>query len=172
MRSIYVVPFILMLPFLTGCCQSVKPVISAEEAECPFTRLTCKTADDDGQYTLVREGDEYIDPDDEAAPRVEFRELRENIYPAQGRFAFEDAAFYSLALVEADLSRPEAMLHAGFAEKSGSPADRLADHGFADCDQLQGMICLDKRDDYLTCAPARIDNGEAPDEQFAILSHE
>lgn len=172
MRPIHLVLFILILPLLTGCYQSVKPMISAEEAEFPFTRLTYKTADDDEQYTLVREGDEYIDPVDETAPRVRFRELRENIYLAQGHFVIEDAEFYSLVLVEADLSKPEAMLHAGFAEKSGPPADKLADHGFADCDQLEGMICLDKLDDYLTYALARIDNGEAPDEQFVILSHE
>ena len=172
MRPGYMVLIALMLPLLTGCYQAVKPMISDEDAVFPFTRLTYKEVGENEQFTLVRKGDEYIDPEDETAPKVRFRELRPNVYLAQGRFGIEDAEFYSLAVVEADLSKPEVVLHAGFADKSGPPADKLADHGFAGCDHLENMICLDNIDSYLTYALARLDGGETPDIKFEIISHE
>ena len=162
----------LVLPLLTGCYQAVKPMISDGDAVFPFTRLTYKEVGEDELFTLVRKGDEYVDPEDETAPKVRFQELRPNVYLAQGHFVIEDAEFYSLAVIEADLSRPGVVLHAGFADKSGPPAEKLADHGFTGCDHLENMVCLDSLDPYLTYALARLDGGEAPDIKFEIISHE
>ena len=162
----------LLLPLLAGCYQTVKPVISDADAVFPFTRLTYKEVGKDELFTLVRSGDEYVDPEDESAPRVRFQELRPNVYLAQGRFVIEEAQFYSLAIIEANLSNPEVVLHAGFADRSGPPAEELADHGLAGCDHLENMICLDEVDPYLSYALARLDAGKAPDIKFEIVSHE
>jgi hypothetical protein len=157
---------------LGGCYHAVSELISAEEAVFPFTKLTYRTDDDDEQYTLVRKGSAYVDPDDESAPEVRFRELRPGLYLAQGHFVIEEASFYAAATVRADLDQPQVELYAGFADVSGPPVAELPKHGFAACDHLEGMICLDGAASYVTFALGLVDAGAKPDKTFEILSYE
>jgi len=171
-RPLGMLLFLSMLAPLAGCYQSTAPLIAADDAVFPFTRLTYEVDDVKERYTLVREGDEYVDPDDGNAPRVRFREIGPDLYLAQGHFVIEQASFYAYAMVKGALDKPAIELHAGFADESGPPPDKLPEFGFAECDHLEGMVCFEEIDPYLDYAVQRIEAGEKPDRRFTLISHE
>ncbi len=143
---------------LSGCFRSETALISAEEADFPFSTITY--TDPGGQeITLNRVGDLYIDPDEGEESAVRIKALDENTYVGQIAVSEDSGQAFLYGLIRLTDDRKGFYFAHSVADEQAKAAAREGKFGFRLCDG--DTVCIDSLDGFVEFAASASDTGPA-----------
>ena len=148
---------------LSGCFKSEQPLISAGDADFPFTTITY--ADPNGtEYTLEKSGDAYLSTEDGDETALRLTAIDENTFIGQ-IFAEDDGGDgYLYALVEVSEDRKSFSFVHPVAGEQALAAANQGTYGFRPCDD--GFVCISTLDGFEKFASAT----PQPDDSTVIFT--
>ena len=143
---------------LTGCFKSEQPLISAGDADFPFTTITY--ADPNGkEITLNKTGDTYVNTDDGDESALRLKALDENTFIGQIAVEDDDGDGYLYALVEIAEDRKSFYFLHPVANEQAIAAANQGKHGFRPCDD--GFVCISTLDGFVKFATSTAQSEDA-----------
>lgn len=150
---------LFLLFSLTGCYEADRELISADDADFPFSRITYTTGGE--TRALVRADGAYrIEGEDDLDAGIRFLRIDEGTYVAQVSGEGPDGPVVLLALVTADFATGTAEAHVTWAGRSAEAA------GFARCSP--DSFCVPSLEAYIAHARAEMAAGAEPDASYRI----
>jgi hypothetical protein len=151
---------------LSGCFVSKKPLIGADKAAFPFTRIVYKEKNGKETQTITREGSSYVLHGAKPDQRIDLR------------FLPVGDGYYVGQLIGKDNQGATAILYAFLKVDFGKKLVESYNAVGSDSDVGPGLtkcgqdICIDSLDAYVAAARAKIKAGGKPDATYVIVRTE
>ena len=130
---------------LTGCFKSEQPLISASDADFPFTTITY--ADDSGsEITLEKSGHAYVSTEDRDETALRLKAIDGSTYIGQIFPENDGGDGYLYALIKVSADRKRFFLVHSVAGEQALAAAKQATYGFRPCDD--GFVCISTLDGF------------------------
>lgn len=143
---------------LSGCFKSEQPLISARDADFPFTTITY--ADPNGkEFTLKKTGDAYVSTEDGDESALRLKAIDESTYIGQIAVEDDDGGGYLYALVEVAEDRQSFFFLHPVANEQATTAANQGKHGFRLCDD--GFVCISTLDGFVSFATSTPQSDDA-----------
>ncbi len=141
---------LILLIGLSGCFKSNQELISAADADFPFTSITYLSGDGKSKATLERVGDKYLNPAEKGTDYIRFKAFGKNTYVAQLATVEAAKPVYLFGFIKVSADRKSFELIKGFAEAGDLAAARQGQPGFNVCDD--DSVCIATLKDYVEYA--------------------
>jgi len=125
-------------------------LISATDADFPFTSITYLSGDGITKITLERVGDKYLNPAEKGIDYVRFKAFGKNTYVAQLTTTEAAGPAYLFGFIKVSPDRKSFELIKGFAQARDLAAARQGKAGFNICDN--DSVCIATLKDYVEYA--------------------
>jgi len=144
------VVIIALLLGLSGCFKSSRELISAVEADFPFTAITYIQNGGDKKITLNRVDDRYLNAKEGEQDYLRFKAIDENTYIVQVTIVDSKAPTYLFGLVRVSVDRKSFEVIKGIAQAIDLAATRKGQLGLKPCGD--GDVCIATLKDYIAYA--------------------